>query len=207
MSLFWGQARMSVLFTFFLGPAEAPFNKPETLKVTNGPVFLRPEASALSCSSSSLLLFRSCSILSNSHLKSTFWSNKSLTQLPIFSHSFSACTVFWARWFSLWCSPLNSSTISSAHVVKAVVMAAQTGAPMVAGEEDWPGSRKGIGNKDLSWTWSGISPSWVCPSFSCWGSCTCNPHRTSVTLSTFALSMGVMVYDFKVQLRMSPFRQ
>ena len=88
-----------------------------------------------------------CSILSYSHLRSTLWSNKSLIQLLIFSHSFSAWSVFWAKQFHLWCSPFITSTISSACVMKAMVMVAQTGPPRASGEGVLLDSRKGIGTR------------------------------------------------------------
>ena len=111
-----GQGAFLFTLLFHFGctwPSWRTWDDPETLEVTTSPVCLRPEASALNCSSSSLLSFRSCSILHNSSLTSTLWSNKSHTQLNILSLSFSASSASWARQSHLWCNSLISSAICS----------------------------------------------------------------------------------------------
>ena len=78
-------------------------------------------------------------------------------------------------------------------------MAEQTGQSKATGEGDWPGSRKGIGTRRRSLLNMAKNLSFLSLS-----------HllllgHFIVTSSTLAISMGVMVSDFKVWLRMSPF--
>ena len=86
----------------------------------------------------------SCSRLSNSPLTTDL---RSCTCLHIFSHSFSALPASCARWSHWWQRSFMSYNISSACVMKAVVMAEQTGQPKTTGEGEWPGFRKGIGTR------------------------------------------------------------
>ena len=81
-----GQGILGFCLPFFflcaLVPAAAPLDNPGSLEVITGPVFPRPEASTLSCSSSILLCFRSCPSLYNSPFTSTsgllnHWPNNS----------------------------------------------------------------------------------------------------------------------------------
>ena len=60
---------------------------------------------------------------------------------------FSALPASCARRSHWWQRSFMSCNISSACVMKAVVMAEQTGPPKATGEGDWPGSRKGIGTR------------------------------------------------------------
>ena len=129
-------------------PSWSTLDNPETLD-NNMAVRLRPEVSksfflASSCASSSFLLLRSCSILSNSPFKTNL---KSCIRLHILSHSFSALSASWAKQSHWECKSFISSTTSSACVIEAVVMAAQTGPPRATGEGNWSGSRKGIGTR------------------------------------------------------------
>ena len=105
----------------------------------------------------------------------------SCTQLHILSYSFSALSASCARQSCWWCRSFISPTISSACVMKAVVMAAQTGPPRMPGEGDWSGFRKGIGTRrgsllNLAKNFSFLS-FWY--HFLLLGPCTCNPHRIS----------------------------
>ena len=153
-------------FFFFLwgvpGPTESPFANPETLEVTNGPVFLRPEASVMSCSSSSFpgLVPLHVTPLSPAPCGPT----NSLIQLLIFSHFFSAWSISWARQ-SHWCHGPSSCPPS----------------PLPVHWRQWwlwhilvhPGQQgKGIGQAqgrrlaqggDLSWIWPKTSSELVPP--------------------------------------------
>ena len=91
------------------------------------------------------VLFRSCSNLQISAFISCLWSIRSCTQLDIHSLSFSVSSASWAKQMCFWWSLLIWPTTSSISVVKAVAMLSRTGPPRTAGEGDWPGSRKGIG--------------------------------------------------------------
>ena len=93
------------------------------------------------------LPIRFCSNFHISFCTSYFWSFRSNTQLHILSLCFSASSASWAKWIYFLCIFLISATNSSTFVEKAVMMASGTGLPRVAGEGDWPGSRKGIGTR------------------------------------------------------------
>ena len=182
-----GQGVSFVCFSFsFWVPLSQLKHHPETLDVTIGP--FRPEAFwlfflASSCASSSFILFRSCSNLQISACISCLWSIRSHTQLDIHFLSFSASFALWAKQVCFWYSLLISATTSSISVAKAVAMLSRTGPPRTPGEGDWPGSRKGIGTRigsllNLAKNFSFLG----CPSSSCWGFCTWNPHRRSLWL-------------------------
>ena len=86
-------------------------------------------------------------LVSGSHNSPLTTDLRSCTCLHIFSHSFSTLPASCARQSCWWQRPFMSSNISSACVMKAVVMAEQTGPPKATGEGEWPGSRKGIGTR------------------------------------------------------------
>ena len=146
-----GKGVSFVYFSFsYWVPLSQLKHHPQTLDGTIGP--FRPEASnsfflAFSCTSSSFLLFRSCSNLQISAFISCLWSIRSCTQLDILSLSFSASFASWAKEICFWRSLLISANTSSISVVKAVAMLSRTGPPRTAGGGDWPGSRKGIGTR------------------------------------------------------------
>ena len=91
--------------------------------------------------------FRSCSNFHISFCTSYFWSFRSNTQFHILSLCFSESSASWVKQISFLCIFLISATNSSTSVEKAVMMAFGTGPPRMAGEGDWPGSRKGIGTR------------------------------------------------------------
>ena len=197
-----GQGVSFVCFSFSLWvPLSQPKHHPETtlkhcmqlldLSDQRLPTFFL----ASSCASSSFLLFKSCSNLQISAFISCLWSIRSRTQLDIGSLSFSASSASWAKQIHFWCSLLISATTSSISVVKAVAMLSRTGPPRTAGEGDWPDSRKGIGTRigsllNLARNFSFLSLSillllgllYLKP-----------PYNFTVTLSTLALSMGVIL--------------
>ena len=179
-----------LFFFFFVGAlvsAETlPWDNPETLDMTTGS--FRPEASisfflASSCASSSFLSFRSCSNFQNSFCTSYFWSFRSNTQLLTlclyFQHplpprlsGYASDTAYLFQpppplspWWRQWQWPVE------------LVHPGQQG----KGIDQAPG-RGLVPRGDPSWAWTKTSPSWACLSSSCWGSCTCNSHKTSLWL-------------------------
>ena len=84
-----------------------------------------------------------------------------------------------------WHSLFISTTTYPACMEKAVAMAEQTCQPRVTGKGIGQAPERGLApREDPPWIWPRTS-SWACPTSSCWGSCTCNPHRTSLWLKAY----------------------
>ena len=103
-------------------------NCPETLLDATVPalpdLLSRPEASRLPFSAINCYNF---SFMSQSaSLNSTLWSEKSKTQMPVCSHSFSPSSCYWGKW-SHWChSTFNSSIAFGSDLIMTFATTAGT---------------------------------------------------------------------------------